>query len=191
MLSALLGAGKHMSAQSSSTGEIRGTVSDPSGAVLVGAQVDVTNLATGEQKSFITNKDGIYDTVSTPNGQYTVTITEPGFEKLVLGPITLDIGTITLNGKLHVGSTQQEVTVSADVAALLRTESGEQSTTFDEKTMQQLPQVGQDWANFTILLPGSASASSNGHGGRTIPARRSRSTAASPTAATFSPTAVR
>ncbi|HTA80356.1 MAG TPA: TonB-dependent receptor [Terracidiphilus sp.] len=149
--------------QSSSTGEIRGTVSDPSGAVLVGAQVDVTNLATGEQKSFITNKDGIYDTVSTPNGQYTVTITEPGFEKLVLGPITLDIGTITLNGKLHVGSTQQEVTVSADVAALLRTESGEQSTTFDEKTMQQLPQVGQDWANFTILLPGSASASSNGN----------------------------
>src|SRR5580692_4006075 len=149
--------------QSSSTGEIRGTVSDPSGAVLVGAQVDVTNLATGEQKSFITNKDGIYDTVSTPNGQYTVTITEPGFEKLVLGPITLDIGTITLNGKLHVGSTQQEVTVSADVAALLRTESGEQSTTFDEKTMQQLPQVGQDWANFTILLPGSAGASSTGN----------------------------
>ena len=74
----------------------------------------------------------------------------------MLGPITLDIGTITLNGKLHVGSTQQEVVVSADVAALLRTESGEQSTTFDEKTMQQLPQVGQDWANFTILLPGSA-----------------------------------
>ena len=155
--------GLQVHGQSSSTGEIRGTVSDPSGAVLVGAQVDVTNLATGEQKSFITNKDGIYDTVSTPNGQYTVTITEPGFEKLVLGPITLDIGTITLNGKLHVGSTQQEVTVSADVAALLRTESGEQSTTFDEKTMQQLPQVGQDWANFTILLPGSASASSNGN----------------------------
>jgi hypothetical protein len=151
-----------MHGQSSSTGEIRGTVTDPSGAVVVGAQAAVVNVATGEEKDFITNKEGLYDTVSTPNGHYTVTITAPGFEKLVIGPITLDIGTITLNGKLHIGSTQQEVVVSADVAALLRTESGEQSTTLDEKTMQQLPQVGQDWANFTILLPGSAGASSTG-----------------------------
>jgi hypothetical protein len=78
----------------------------------------------------------------------------------VLGPITLDIGTITLNGHLNVGSESQEIVVRADTAALLRTESGEQSTTLDEKTMQELPQVGQDWANFTILLPGSAGASS-------------------------------
>ena len=50
--------------------------------------------------------------------------------------------------------------MSADTAALLNTESGEQGTLFDEKTMLQLPQVGNDWANFTILLPGSAGASS-------------------------------
>src|ERR1700733_3008298 len=93
-----------MSGQSSSTGEIRGTVTDPVGAVVVGAQVVVTNVATGEQKSFTTNREGLYDTVSTPNGHYTVTFMASGFEKLVLGPITLDIGTITLNGKLRVGS---------------------------------------------------------------------------------------
>jgi len=67
-------AGTMMRAQSTATGEIRGTVTDPSGAVLVGAQVSVTNTATGEEKTFITNKDGLYDTVSTPNGSYTVTI---------------------------------------------------------------------------------------------------------------------
>lgn len=159
-LGLLLGAGITAYSQSSSTGEIRGTVTDSSGALLPGADVEVVNVATGEQRSFTTNKDGLYDTVSTPNGHYTVTITAPGFEKLVLGPITLDIGTITLNGKLSVGSTQQQVTVTADEAAFLRTESGEQSTTLDEKTMQELPQVGQDWANFTILLPGSAGAQS-------------------------------
>lgn len=156
----LLGAAIGLRAQSSSTGEIRGTVTDSSGAVIVGAEVSVVNIATGEEKKFVTNKSGLYDTVSTPNGQYTVTIVAPGFDKLVLGPITLDVGTITLNGHLRVGSAQQEVTVSADVAALLLTESGEQSTTLDEKTMQELPQVGQDWANFTILLPGSAGSSS-------------------------------
>jgi hypothetical protein len=156
------GAGAIARAQSSSTGEIRGTVTDSSGAVVPGAKISVVNVNTGEAKAFTTNKDGIYDTVSTPNGRYTVTIVAQGFEKLVLGPLTLDIGTITLNGHLKIGSTEQQVVVTADTAALLRTESGEQSTTFDEKTMLQLPQVGQDWANFTILLPGSAGASSAG-----------------------------
>lgn len=156
----LLCAGGIASAQSTSTGEIRGTVTDSSGAVVRGAVVSVMNVNTGVEKTYATNSDGIYDTVSTPNGTYKVTITAPGFEQLVLGPLTLDIGTITLNGHLKIGSTEQQVVVTADTAALLRTESGEQSTTFDEKTMLQLPQVGEDWANFTILLPGSAGASS-------------------------------
>ena len=156
----LLLCGAVASAQSTATGDIRGTVTDSSGAVVPGATVSVVNVNTGEKKVFKTNRDGLYDTISTPNGQYMVTIGAPGFENLVLGPITLDIGIITLNGHLKVGSAQQEVVVTADTAALLRTESSEQSTTLDEKTMQQLPQVGQDWANFTILLPGSAGASS-------------------------------
>jgi hypothetical protein len=105
-------------AQSSSTGEIRGTVTDSSGAVVTNAAVSVLNVNTGEEKAFTTNGNGIYDTVSTPNGQYKVTITAPGFEQLVIGPITLDVGVITLNGKLKVGSNQQQVVVTADTAAL-------------------------------------------------------------------------
>jgi hypothetical protein len=159
-LSLALCSGTIASAQSTSTGDIRGTVTDPSGAVVPGALISVVNIDTGDKKSLKSNKDGLYDTISTPNGHYTVTITAAGFESLVLGPITLDIGIITLNGHLKVGSAQQQVVVTADTASLLRTESSEQSTTLDEKTMLQLPQVGADWANFTILLPGSAGASS-------------------------------
>ncbi len=51
-----------MHGQSSSTGEIRGTVTDSSGAVLVGAQVAVVNVATGERRISFTNKEGLYDT---------------------------------------------------------------------------------------------------------------------------------
>jgi len=159
----LMGAGGNACAQSSSTGEIRGVVADMTGAVVSGAKVSLFNVNTGVEKAFTTNQIGIYDTASTPNGQYKITISAPGFEKLVIGPFTVDVGVITMNGHLKVGSEQQQVTVSADTAALLNTESSEQSTIFDEKTMLQLPQVGQDWANFTILLPGSAgSASANG-----------------------------
>ena len=150
-------------AQSSATGEIRGTVSDPTGAVIPGATVTVTNLNTGESKVFKSNNDGLYDTVSTQNGQYTVAVRATGFQTLVLGPVTLDVGTITLNAHLKVGSESQRVEVKADSVELLQTESGEQSTVMDEKTMQQLPQVGQDWANFTILLPGSAGSPSTGN----------------------------
>jgi carboxypeptidase family protein len=65
-VSFLLCAGVAAHAQSSSTGDIRGTVIDPSGAVVPGATVSVMNINTGEEKIFKTNRDGIYDTVSTP-----------------------------------------------------------------------------------------------------------------------------
>jgi len=160
VLCLMLGIVASAQAQSSASGEIRGTITDSTGAVVPKATVTVLNMNTGESKVFTSNGSGLYDTASTPNGQYTVTVSAPGFETLVLGPITLDVGTITLNGHLTIGNETQHIEVSADVAALLQTESGEQSTTLDQKTMQQLPQVGQDWANFTILLPGSAGASS-------------------------------
>ena len=147
-------------AQNSSTGDIRGTVTDPSGAVVPDTLITVVNNDTGVAKTFRTNGSGIYDTVSTPTGNYSVTFTKDGFEKLIRGPIALDVGAVTLDAHLTVGSSRQEVVVTADSAALIQTESGEQSTTFDKTTMLQLPQVGQDWANFTILLPGSAGASS-------------------------------
>ena len=67
--SLLLCAGAIANAQSSSTGEMRGTVTDASGAVVRGAVVSVMNVNTGEEKTYTTNKDGIYDTVSTPNGK--------------------------------------------------------------------------------------------------------------------------
>ena len=56
--------------QSRNTGEIRGTVT-AAGAVVQGATITLTNVDTGETKDFVTNADGIYDTVSTPAGNYT------------------------------------------------------------------------------------------------------------------------
>jgi len=64
---------------------------------------------------------------------------------------------------MDVGSTAESVTVEADVP-LLQTETGDQSTTFLAKSMVQLPQVTQDWENFTILLPGAAGCSNNNDG---------------------------
>src|SRR6202451_217156 len=144
--------------QSTNSGDIRGTVTDPSGAVVPGVTVTVLNLDTGTTKDLVSNSDGLYDTASILPGNYRVTFAKEGFGKLVRGPITLQVGIITVNGTLKVGKIAETVEVSADVP-LLKTESAEQSTTFDSQTMVNLPQVGssgQNWGPLAQLLPGAS-----------------------------------
>ena len=150
-------------AQSTNAGDIRGTVTDATGAVVPGVTVAVTNVNTGVQKSFVTNDSGIYDTDSIVTGTYRLEFSKEGFQKLVRGSVTVQVGFTTVNGQMNVGSTAESVTVEADVP-LLQTETGDQSTTFMAKSMVQLPQVTQDWENFTILLPGAAGCSNNNDG---------------------------
>jgi hypothetical protein len=64
---------------------------------------------------------------------------------------------------LNVGSVTEQVVVNTDVP-LLNTENGEQTTTLEAKTLSELPQVGQNWENFTILLPGSSGAPGGSQG---------------------------
>ena len=118
-------------AQSTNAGDIRGTVTDASGALIPGVTVTVTDVDTGVAKSFTTNDAGLYDTNSIVEGSYTVTFSKDGFERLVRGPVTIQLGFTTVNGELKVGAETQEVTVTSDVP-LLKTESSEQSTTLEE-----------------------------------------------------------
>ena len=164
LLLVVIGSGASLSfGQSINAGDIRGTVTDPTGALVPGVSVIVLNVDTGVAKAFTTNQSGLYDTNSIVPGHYTVTFKAAGFEQLVRGPITLEIGFTTVNGSLTIGATEQEVKVSSDVP-LLTTESGDQSTTLDAKSMDELPQVGQDWQNFVILLPGAAGTTSSNPG---------------------------
>jgi Carboxypeptidase regulatory-like domain len=148
--------------QSRNTGEIRGTVT-AAGAVVPGATVTLTNIDTGETKDFVTNGDGIYDTVSTRAGNYTISFTAQGFKKLVRGPITLQVDVITEDASLSVGTTTETVNVEAGGVPLLETETSHLGTVLESKTVGELPQVGfgitgNDWANFNILLPGASSS---------------------------------
>ncbi|WP_446743582.1 carboxypeptidase regulatory-like domain-containing protein [Silvibacterium acidisoli] len=145
----------HSYAQSTNSGDIRGTVSDTSGALIPGAKVSVLNVDTGVAKDYITDQDGLFDTSSIIAGHYKLTFTKDGFGETIRGPITLQVGTTTVNASLTVGSTTQQVVVNTDDVPLLNTETSEQSTTMDSKAMSQLPNVGTDWESFSILLPGA------------------------------------
>jgi hypothetical protein len=142
-------------AQNTNSGEIRGTVTDPSGSVVPGVTVTILNTDNGVTKELTTNGAGIYDAVSILLGHYQITFIKPGFEKLVRSGIDLTVGLTTVDAQLSVGTAQQQVQVTGE-APLLQTENAEQSTTLDAQTMQVLPNVNQSWSNFTKLLPGAA-----------------------------------
>jgi len=147
-------------AQNTNSGDIRGTVTDPTGAVIPGVTVTVTDIDKGVKHTYSTDAAGLYDTGSIVPDHYTLTFSKDGFETLVRGPVTLQVGVQGIDVQLSVGSSHQEITVRTDVA-LLETESGAQEQTLTAQTMQQLPQVGADWQNFVILQPGASGAPEN------------------------------
>lgn len=146
--------------QAVNAGDIRGTVTDSTGAVVPGVTVTVTNLATGVVKTLETNNGGLFDTSSIVVGSYSVRFEKAGFKSFDRSNVSISVGFSTVNAILTVGAESETVTVNTDIP-LLSTENGEQSTTFQAKEMSQLPnvggQTGPDWQNFVILLPGSAS----------------------------------
>lgn len=168
LLLVLAGSGVCM-AQSTGSGDIRGTVTDSTGALIPNVTVTVLNVDTGVAKDFVTNKDGLYDTASIVAGNYKITFKKDGFEQLVRGPVTVLVGMTGVNAQLQVGAATVQITVNTDVP-LLNTETGDQTSTLEAKSMDELPNMGgnnsggPDWQNFMILMPGAAGTASSNAG---------------------------
>ena len=142
-------------AQNTNSGDLRGTVTDTTGAVLPDVTVTLLNTDTGVVKTLTTNTSGLYDAVSILPGHYTITFAKEGFAKVVRTGITVEVGQISVDAQLGVGATQQEVQVTAE-APLLQTETAQQATNFQAKTLDDLPSVNQSWENYLKLIPGSS-----------------------------------
>src|SRR6201998_4981527 len=134
-----LGLAGSVHAQNSKSGDIRGTVTDSSGAVLPGVSVTVTNNDTGVVTKYVTNKDGLYDTHSLLPGSYTLTFNKQGFDTVERGRIALQVETITIDARLKVGAATEVVEVNASEAPLLKTEAAEVSTTLSTVELDTLP----------------------------------------------------
>jgi hypothetical protein len=154
-------------AQSRNSGEIRGTVQDSTGAVIPGARITIRNVLTGVVSTFTSDKGGVYDAESLIPGTYSVSFEREGFDKKVVNNITLHVEAITINGNLEVGATSTTVSVS-EAAALVQTETSDTRETLNTQVITQLPSVGNNWTDFTALLPGTnagASSAPNYSGG--------------------------
>jgi hypothetical protein len=141
-------------AQNANTGEIKGSVADPSGAVVPGAAVSIKNIQTGSVTAVTTNGSGLYDVPFLTPGNYTITFSNPGFRNTVREGIVLEVETIEIDAALQVGSSSQEVVVNA-TAPVLETETSDQHIDLGTQIVIDAPDVGTDWrAELTQLIPG-------------------------------------
>src|ERR1022692_1091692 len=159
------GLGQSLLAQSSLGGSINGTVTDPSGAAVAGASVQLANEGTGVVTPTTTTSSGqfVFPVVSV--GEYTITVAAAGFsQSAVKGVSVMPNKSTTQNVVLKVGATTQTVEVTAS-AVHLETETAQQGTSFDQSTYADLPLAlaGAPRAAtaFSDLMPGVATAPTN------------------------------
>jgi hypothetical protein len=147
----------------SDRGTITGTISDPAGAVVASAAIEARNTETGAVSQAASSATGNYTIPQLPAGTYELSVTVPGFKRLVRpGLIIQAAQTIRVDATLEVGNASDAVTIYAE-APLLKTESGELSQTIAAQTMDALPllEVGASSSgirnpyNIVALLPGA------------------------------------
>jgi hypothetical protein len=132
---------------------LEGAVTDPAGAVVVGASVKIQSGDTGLSEEQRTNSNGYYRFPGLAVGRYTVTVSDAGFKTRVIEEVTLLVGqTRTLNTRLEIGTIAERIEVKSAADPADRS-SAEASTVIDTSQIANLPNNGRDWASFTLLAP--------------------------------------
>jgi len=140
-------------------GTITGTVTDPSGAVIVGASVTATNTATAVATRTVTTSAGIYTIPVLKVGTYEVTVDQSGFKKFVQSGIILEASqTVRVDATMQLGLATQTVEVTAQAAPLQR-DTSDRGTVISSRDVQELPIVssGGEQRNpgfYMTLAPG-------------------------------------
>ena len=152
-----------LAAQTSTTGDVAGTVTDPSGATVPDAKVTLTDDTKGTTQETKTNKDGVYHFYLLSPGPYTVSVTATGFQSFTRHS-NVSVGQIaTLDIQLSVGASSTTVTVTESVP-LLQTENGDTARTVTEQQVQNVPNPGNDMSAIAQLAPGAIMNTQGGYG---------------------------
>ena len=156
-------------ADGSQLGTITGKVVDPSGAVLPGATVEVTNTEKGTTRTDITDPQGFYNIALLQPGPYRVTISLEGFDRFIAQNTIVQVNkTTTVDATLKLSRASETITVQGNVPMVDKTNAS-QTTTLESALTQKLP-TPRNYQNLALatpgaVLPGNANANPNFHGG--------------------------
>jgi hypothetical protein len=153
--------------QSLISGDIAGTVTDPSHAVVAGATVELKNLGTGATQTVTTNGTGYYRFSLLKSGNYQVTVKQSGFATAQI-PATVNVGqTTTTDITLTMSATAQTIEVTG-AAPVVNTTSASIATAFSPVEYAQLPNPGGDLTNIAQTAPGAVMNNTQGYGNFTV-----------------------
>jgi hypothetical protein len=136
-------------------GSILGTITDPSGAAVANAKVTIIDQRKGTREETTTNDSGNYSVTHLIPDTYTVHVEGPGFKSLEFKDIIVnaDAGT-DVNGQFQVGSTSEQVEVTAE-AQQLKTDRADVAIEFNSRYVEDLPILNRNFTSFELLSPGT------------------------------------
>jgi hypothetical protein len=156
------------------SGSISGTVTDPSGAVVVGVMVKATDQATNAAKSTETNSSGAYSITNLAPGVYKVVMEKSGFKTISFDDTSLTVAqALVMNAQILVGSVTEVLEVNGSAASLIETQTSQLSTLIDSKTMNDLPLLTRNAYELVLLSPG-VTQPNNGNNGFSVNGSRDR-----------------
>lgn len=152
----LIAAATAIMAQSTVTGGINGTITDPQGGVVPNAAITVTNQDTNAVFTAQSNSAGGYRVPNLPPGKYRIETTVPGFSPVRTENIVVEVSQITnVDIPLTVGETTAVVEVTAE-APVINTNDSSHTTNINQTSINELPINGRRASNFVLLTPGVA-----------------------------------
>ena len=158
-LSSLLLVAVPRAAGQATTGAIVGTVTDPSGSVIPGAEVTITNTATNQSRTDKTDSAGYFDVEALVPGTYDVLVKKEGFTTHVTQGVKVDPSArVAANVVLTVGSTVTKVSVAASTVRV-ETESSESGGVITGSEVNQILLNGRNYVQLSVLVPGVTSTS--------------------------------
>lgn len=158
----LLGLSQFVLAQS--TGTIQGTVSDPAGAVIPTARVQVVNLDTALTRTSETDGAGVYAIPSLPPGHYTMTISAAGMQAVREESVVLTVGQdLVIDVRMQVGSQTSTVQVNATEQAQLQVATQTQSQTLNQTAVQEMPLNGRHFIDLFPMVAGGVTPPQSGN----------------------------
>jgi hypothetical protein len=137
-----------------STASLSGKISDATGATLPGVNVTVTSAATNQQRTVVTNEDGIYRFAGLTPGTYSLTSDLDGFAKFVQSDIRLQVGAAAdLNVTMRLSGVNESLTVTGQ-AAIIQSAKTDLSTVISRDQIDTLPTISRNFLDYALLSPG-------------------------------------
>ncbi|HXJ91196.1 MAG TPA: carboxypeptidase regulatory-like domain-containing protein [Candidatus Binatia bacterium] len=140
------------------TGTISGSVTDPSGAVLAGATVTITNTETGLVRTAATDSTGAYNAPDLPPGTYRVVVRQANFKESITEKVELHVSSeVVVNAQLQLGNTSEVVTVEANPIQV-QTDNASLGEVIEGQQVVNLPLNSRNFVALTQLAPGVSPA---------------------------------